>query len=87
MLSENVENTQNSTSCPQESPSLINPGKNYTDSRRDPIGKGEILTIFVDNTDIVRSEYELDSVINPLLYQTEQLAPPSPQDSSIINKF
>ena len=78
MLSENVENTQNSTSCPQESPSLINPGKNYTDSRRDPIGKSEILTIFVDNTGIVR--LDIDS-------ETEQLAPPSPQDSSIINKF
>ena len=85
MLSENVENTQNSTSCPQESPSLINPGKNYTDSRRNPIG--EILTIFSGNSDIVRLEYDLDPVINPLLPQTEQLAPPSPQDSSILNKF
>jgi hypothetical protein len=85
MLSENVENTQNSTSCPQESPSLINPGKNYTDSRRNPIG--EILTIISGNSDIVRLEYDFDPLINPLLPQTEQPATPSPQDSSILNKF
>jgi hypothetical protein len=93
MLSENVEHPHNS----QETILSINPSINYEDSSRNPTRIWEILTSFVDNTDIARSEHELDSVRNQFLpFQMEQTSnfilrtPPltfSPQVSSILSKF